>query len=133
MAYNPRDRKPLRTYGIEWVAVPFSFVPNASDSTANPAAANIVGPVNVSWTATGKYVVTLKGGAPNAVMAGTPLVETALKGLFQMDAENVTATTGSFTIRAYTFATTTLINFTATTSVQKVHGVILQQASSYTR
>lgn len=132
MGANTRDKKPLKTYGIEWVAIPFSFVPNVSDSTASPAAANVVGPVNVSWTATGVYHVALQGGYPRMTVPSVQQ-ETALKGLFQLDVTNVNATAGTFQIRAYTQATTTLINFTATTSVQKVHGLIFAQASSYTR
>lgn len=133
MGSNTRDRKPVRAYGIEWVITPFSFIPNSSASTSNPTAANIVGPVTVSWTATGKYVVQLNGGSPASVVAGPPAVETVLPGLFQADWQNVTSTSGQFTMRVYTAATTTLINFTATTSAQRVHGVIMQQASSYTR
>jgi hypothetical protein len=132
MGFNFRTKQPLRTYGLEWAAIPFSFVPNASDSTANPTAANIFGPVSVSFAGTGLYNVALVGGCPRAIMGGL-VCETALKGLFQVDCANVNSTNGTFQIRAYTFATTTLINFTATTSVQKVHGVIYQQLSSFTR
>ncbi len=60
-------------------------------------------------------------------------MESALKGAYALDAQNVSASAGTFQIRAYTGGTTTQVNFTATTSVQRVHGVIYQQASSYTR
>ncbi len=133
MPFNFRDRKPLRAYGQDWVAIPFSFIPNTSDSTGNPATATIVGPVNVSWTATGVYHVAIKGGGFPQMTVPSVQQETALKGLFQLDVTNVNAAAGTFQIRAYTQATTTLINFTATTSAQRVHGTILAQASSYTR
>lgn len=137
---NTRDPKPLKAVGgMEWKVLPFSFVPNTSDSTASPAAATVFGPVNVSWTATGTYRVQIQN-APGAGAAGAPRmivmppgVETALKGLFQVDVTNVNMTQGFFDLKTYTFATTTVINFTATTSVQRVSGQIWLQASSYTR
>lgn len=132
MAANFRDKKPLRTYGIEWVATPFSFIPNVSDSTVSPLTTDVVGPVNVSWTATGLYHVAVKGGAPRAFLGGLVL-NTSATGRYQIDATNVNATNGTFQIRAYTQATTTLVNFAATTAVQVVSGVLWQQASSYTR
>ncbi len=136
---NIRDPKPLKTPGIEWRVFPFSFVPNVSNSTASPAVENVFGPVNVSWTATGTYRVQLQNagsagaaGAPRMIVM-PPGVETTLKGLFQVDVTNVNMTQGFFDIKAYTFATTTVINFTATTSVQRVSGQVWLQASSYTR
>lgn len=136
---NMKDPKPLKAIGQEWRVFPYSFIPNVSDSTANPAAANIFGAVNVSWTATGTYRVQIQN-APGAGAAGAPRmivmqpgVETALKGLFQVDVTNVNMTQGYFDLKAYTFATTTVINFTATTSMQRVSGEIWIQASSYTR
>ncbi len=129
MAANSRDKKPLRTYGIEWVATPFSFVPNASDSTAAPTS---FGPITWSWTATGLYIGTLKGGAPTAVLGGLVL-NTSATGRYQIDSTAFSATAGTLRVRCYTQATTTLINFAATDAVQMVSGFILQQCSSYTR
>lgn len=137
---NTRDPKPLKSVGgMEWKVIPYSFVPNASDSTVSPVATSTFGAVNVSWTATGVYRVQIQNaagagaaGAPRMIVM-PPGVETALKGLFQVDVANVNMTQGFFDIKAYTFATTTLINFTATTSVQRVSGQVWLQASSYTR
>ncbi len=133
MGFWFRGGNPVRTKGaIEWMVVPYSFAPNTSDSTANPLAASTFGPITFSWTATGTYRATLPGGSPRMIVS-PPGVETALKGLFQLDVSNVNATAGIFDIKVYTFATTTLINFTATTSVQRVSGQLWVQASSYTR
>ncbi len=132
MSYNTRDKKPLKTYGIEWVAIPFSFIPNITASTSSPLVANVVGPVTVSWTATGVYHCALQGGYPQMVLPSV-FMESALKGAYALDSQNVSGTGGTFQIRAYTGGTTTQVNFTATTSVQRVHGMVLVQASSYTR
>jgi hypothetical protein len=132
MGSNTRDKKPLRAYGIEWVGTPFNFIPNASDSTAAPLAANVVGSgVSVTIQGTGLYRVSLPGGAPNMVV--NLQLETALKGLYQIEVGTTSSTAGQVQIRVFNFGTTTLANFAATTSTQKVHGLILQQASSYTR
>ncbi len=133
MGFWYRDAKPVRAKGaIEWYVIPYSFAPNVSDSTANPAAAGTFGPITFSWTATGIYRATIPGGHVRMIVP-PPGVETALKGLFQVDVANVNATAGTFDIKAYTFATTTLINFTATTSIQRVSGQVWVQASSYTK
>ncbi len=132
MAGNSRDKKPIRGYGIEWVATPFSFIPNASDSTVAPAATDVVGAVSVTFQGTGLYRVSMPGGAPRMVVDLSP-PETALKGLFEVEIGTTSATVGQFQIRCFTWGTTTLVNFTATTSVQRVQGVVWQQASSYTR
>lgn len=133
MAFWAKGGQPIRSKGgIEWNLVPFSFAPNSSDSTANPAASGTFGPITFSWTATGIYRATLPAGAPRMIVP-PPGVETALKGLFQVDVANVNSTAGTFDIKVYTFATTTLINFTATTSIQRVSGQVWVQASSYTR
>lgn len=133
MPVNSRKTDVMHSQGPMWTVIPFSFQPNVSASTSNPLSTQIVGPVSVSFAGTGLYNVSvLGGGAAGCVLAGL-VCETALKGLFQVDAANNSASNGTFQIRAYTYGTTTLVNFTATTSVQRVHGVIYQQCSSYTR
>lgn len=132
MGANTRDKKPLRSYGIEWNVVPFSFIPNVSDSTGNPAAANTIGQVTVTRTGTGLYQVAAAGGAPRSVFV-LGKYESALKGLYEIEVGTTSSTAGLFQIRCFTYGTTTLVNFAATDSVQKVSGYLFQQASSYTR
>lgn len=128
-----RDRKPLRSLGIEWICVPFQFTPNSSDSTAAPTAANVLGSgVSVTIQGTGLYRVQIQGGAPNMVIDLSP-PQTALKGLYQLELGTVSATAGQFQIRVFNFGTTTLANFAATTSQQVVQGIAWLQCSSYTR
>lgn len=133
MGANTRDKKPVKAYGIEMVANPFSFIPNATDSTLAPIASNVFGSgVSVTIQGTGLYRVQVGGGAPTQIVVLSQL-ETALKGLFEIEIGTTSATAGQFQLRVFTFGTTTLVNFTATTSIQRVQGVVWQQASSYTR
>lgn len=133
MSGNSRNRKgPVRSLGIEWVAIPFQFTPSSSDTTAAPT---VLGPISAAsggTSATGIYTVTVLGGGYPAMVVEAN-ADVALKGVFQVEAANVNATIGSFQVRCYNFGTSTLANFTATTSAQKVHGTIWAQASSYTR
>lgn len=134
MSFNPRDKKPLRSYGIEWVVTPFSFIPNITTTTSAPLAANTVGAVSVTIAGTGLYKMTLPGGAARMVVNYDLSMPTGTKGGFilEMDGDNSSATSGVVQFRVMTAGTTTLVNFTATTG-QVVQGTILQQASSYTR
>jgi len=132
MGANTRDPKPLRSYGVEWRVIPWSFIPNVSDSTASPAAANTIGQVAVTRTGTGLYQVAAYGGAPRAVFV-LGKYESALKGLYEVEVGTTSATAGLYQIRCFTYGTTTLVNFAATDSVQRVSGYLFQQASSYTR
>lgn len=131
MGANSRDKKPLRAYGIEWAAIPFSFVPNASDTTAAPT--KVLGPITVARTSTGLYTIkSTGGGAPNALFFASYEAPVGLRGQFWQQVSSVNNTVGTAILWNMNVGTTTLVNFTATTG-QVVHGFMLQQASSYTR
>lgn len=132
MGANTRDKKPVRTYGIEWNIIPWAFSPNTSDTTLDPAASQVIGQVTVTRAGTGLYHVTAAGGAPRSLFFLGGL-QTDLKGLFNIEVGTVSTTVGKMQVRVFTYGTTTLVNLTATTSGQVVTGQIWQQASSYTR
>lgn len=134
MGFLTRDKKPVRSIGIEWVAIPFSFIPNVTTTTSNPLAANTFGPVVVTLASTGLYKVALSGGAPRMAVQFDVSYPVGTKGgfIYELDGDNYTSTAGTFQIRHMTVGTTTLVNFTATTG-QVVYGTVWLQASSYTR
>lgn len=133
MGANYRDPKPIRAIGMEWRAIPCSFVPNASDTTLAPVAANTVGPISVARTSTGLYTITITpGGAKTALAFPSYEAPTGLRGQFWQQVSACNDTVGTFVLWNMNVGTTTLVNFTATAD-QVVHLLLLQQASSYTR
>lgn len=133
MGFNYREPKPVRSYGVGWNVMPWSFVPNVTATTSNPLAANTVGPISVVRTSTGLYTVTItNGGAPIVLVQHTYEAPIGLQGQFWLQTQNCNDTLGTFQIVAMNVGTTTLVNFTATTG-QVVHGLAMLQASSYTR
>src|SRR6185503_20453907 len=121
-----RDRKPVRSLGIEWVTAKFSFSPNSSSTTGAPTVN--YGPVSVTLQSTGLYRVTLPGGAPNMQPNFDVALPAGAKGSFiwELDGDNFNATQGYFQIRVMNVGTTTLANFTATTGIQVFGEVMLQ-------